>query len=64
MVIRPGHIVVTSNYKIDECGWMEQDLGPIKRRFQQCNAKQFRIIHEEMRNEAAMATMIDTVMSE
>jgi len=40
--IRPRHMVLTSNYKIDECDWNDKDEAAIKRRFQQCNAKQFK----------------------
>lgn len=43
--LRPPHIVVTSNYKIDECNYREKDQPAIERRFQQCSAKQFREIH-------------------
>ena len=46
MKIRPKHIIVTSNYKLDEAEFRPKDLQPLKNRFVQCNANQFRIFHE------------------
>lgn len=42
MEINPKHFIVTSNYKIDECEFKDNDVNPIKRRFKSCNAEYFR----------------------
>ncbi len=64
MVIRPPMIVVTSNYKIDECEFNEKDIPPLKRRFQECNVAQFKLLHEQMRDAQAMEEIITTDMSQ
>ena len=45
-VIRPKHIIITSNYRINEAGFRDKDIEPMKNRFIECNANQFRIFHE------------------
>lgn len=42
--IRPKMLIVTSNYKIDDSEFRPADVGPLKRRFQQCNAGQFKTV--------------------
>lgn len=42
MVINPKHFVITSNYRIDECEFRDNDIAPIKRRFVSVNAQAFR----------------------
>ena len=45
-VIRPKHMIITSNYRIDDAGFRPQDVEPLKNRFIECNANQFRIFHD------------------
>lgn len=42
MEINPKHFIITSNYKIDECEWRNNDVAPMKRRFKSCDALYFR----------------------
>ena len=42
MEINPKHFIITSNYRIEECEFKENDVGPIRRRFKHCNAEYFR----------------------
>jgi len=43
MVIRPEIIIVTSNYSIDNAGFEEADIAPLKRRFVECDANHFKM---------------------
>ena len=40
--INPKHFIITSNYKIEECEFREQDVGPIRRRFKCVNVQAFK----------------------
>ncbi len=42
MEINPKHFIITSNYRVEECDFKENDVGPIRRRFKHCNAEYFR----------------------
>lgn len=42
LVINPRHIIVTSNYSIEEGQFMPNDIQPIVRRFKQVGPEQFR----------------------
>lgn len=39
--MNPKHIIVTSNYKIEEAGFLEKDIEPMMRRFKRGNAQWF-----------------------
>ncbi len=39
--IRPAHIVITSNYSIDDAQFEPHDVAPIKRRFKECDFQTF-----------------------
>ena len=39
--IRPKHLIVTSNYSIDDAQFEQRDIDPIKRRFKQVDVQQF-----------------------
>ena len=68
--IRPEHIIITSNYSIDEAGFEPGDVDPIKRRFQEVSVEQFnscfpQIVREQEEKdkkkaeERAAATTVD-----
>ena len=42
-VMRPQILIITSNYKIEDAGFLPNDVIPIMNRFIQCNANQFKI---------------------
>lgn len=46
--IRPKMLIVTSNYRLEDAEFREQDVDPLKRRFQQCNAGQFKTVLDVM----------------
>ncbi len=45
VMIRPKKVVVTSNYRIEECGFDPKDLGPMMRRFKQISANELKAMY-------------------
>jgi len=41
MQIRPKHVIITSNYSIDDAHFEPHDIAPIKRRFKECSIEEF-----------------------